>query len=30
MFRVNEDDVKFLPKIPAQPIGYEEAQILLQ
>ena len=30
MFRVNEDSVKFLPKIPAQPIGYAEALVLLQ
>jgi hypothetical protein len=30
MFRVREEDVSFLPKIPAQPIGYAEAQVILQ
>ncbi|CAF4982016.1 unnamed protein product [Rotaria sp. Silwood1] len=30
MYRVREDSVIFLPKIPAQPIGYGEAQIILQ
>ncbi|CAF4802623.1 unnamed protein product [Rotaria sp. Silwood1] len=30
MYRVREDSVTFLPKIPAQPIGYGEAQIILQ
>ncbi|CAF3467962.1 unnamed protein product [Rotaria sp. Silwood1] len=29
MYRVREDSVTFLPKIPAQPIGYGEAQIIL-
>ena len=27
---IDEKDVQFLPKIPAQPIGYEEARIILQ
>ncbi len=30
MYRVKEEDVSSLPKIPAQPIGYSEAQIILQ
>jgi hypothetical protein len=30
MYRVREEDVVFLPKIPAQPIGYGEAQVILQ
>ncbi|CAF3975191.1 unnamed protein product [Rotaria sp. Silwood2] len=30
MYRLKEENVKFLPKIPAQPINYNEAQILLQ
>lgn len=30
MYRVNEETVDFLPKIPAQPIGYSEAQVILQ
>ena len=30
MYRVEEESVIFLPKIPAQPIGYDEAQIFLQ
>jgi hypothetical protein len=30
MYRVNQEDVSFLPKIPAQPIGYAEAQVILQ
>ncbi|CAF0939456.1 unnamed protein product [Rotaria sordida] len=30
MYRVREDSVRFLPKIPAQPIGYGEAQVILQ
>jgi hypothetical protein len=30
MYRVNEESVRFLPKIPAQPIGYSEAQVILQ
>ena len=30
MYRVNEESVSFLPKIPAQPIGYGEAQVILQ
>ena len=30
MFRVDEESVIFLPKIPAQPIGYAEAQVFLQ
>jgi hypothetical protein len=30
MYRVQEADVSFLPKIPAQPIGYGEAQVILQ
>ena len=27
---MDEDTVPFLPKIPAQPIGYAEAQVFLQ
>ncbi|CAF2468459.1 unnamed protein product [Rotaria sp. Silwood2] len=30
MYRMKEDSSRFLPKIPAQPIGYGEAQIILQ
>ena len=30
MYRVKEEDVSFLPKIPAQPISYSEAQVILQ
>ncbi|CAF3612436.1 unnamed protein product [Rotaria sp. Silwood1] len=30
MYRVAEDSASFLPKIPVQPIGYSEAEILLQ
>jgi hypothetical protein len=30
MYRVKEEDVSFLPKIPAQPIGYAEAQVILE
>jgi hypothetical protein len=30
MYRVNEASVRFLPKIPAQPIAYSEAQVILQ
>ena len=30
MYRVEEETVRFLPKIPAQPIGYAEAQVFLQ
>jgi hypothetical protein len=30
MYRLNEESVSFLPKIPAQPIGYSEAQVILQ
>jgi hypothetical protein len=30
MYRVKEENVSFLPKIPAQPIGYAEAQVILQ
>ncbi len=30
MYRVNEESVSFLPKIPAQPISYGEAQVILQ
>jgi hypothetical protein len=30
MYRVNEESVRFLPKIPAQPIGYSEAQVILR
>ncbi len=30
MTRVEESSVRFLPRIPAQPIGYGEAQVILQ
>jgi len=30
MYRLAEENVKFLPKIPAQPISYSEAQAILQ
>jgi len=30
MYRVNEESVEFLPRIPAQPIGYDEAKVLLE
>jgi hypothetical protein len=30
MYRLPEQNVKFLPKIPAQPISYSEAQAILQ
>jgi len=30
MYRENETAVNNLPKIPAQPIGYSEAQVILQ
>ncbi|CAF3610983.1 unnamed protein product [Rotaria sp. Silwood1] len=30
MYRVKEENVKFLPKIPAQPISYSEAQLIFQ
>ncbi|CAF3820340.1 unnamed protein product [Rotaria sp. Silwood1] len=30
MYRLKEENVKYLPKIPAQPIGYAEAQVILQ
>ncbi len=30
MYRVKEEDVSFLPKIPAHPISYTEAQVILQ
>lgn len=30
MQRMKADNIDFLPKIPAQPIGYGEAQIILQ
>ncbi|CAF1148812.1 unnamed protein product [Rotaria sp. Silwood1] len=30
MYRMREESLRFLPKIPAQPIGYGEAQIILQ
>jgi hypothetical protein len=30
MYRVKEETVVFLPKIPAQPIGYDEARVILQ
>jgi hypothetical protein len=30
MYRMNDEAVRFLPKIPAQPIGYAEAQVILQ
>ncbi|CAF1229294.1 unnamed protein product [Rotaria sordida] len=30
MYRLKEENVKYLPRIPAQPIAYAEAQIILQ
>ncbi len=30
MYRLTENHIKFLPRIPAQPITYSEAQIILQ
>ncbi|CAM2718148.1 unnamed protein product [Rotaria socialis] len=30
MYRLEEENVKYLPRIPAQPISYSEAQMILQ
>lgn len=30
MYRLTEDELKFLPRIPAQPISYSEAEVILQ
>ncbi|CAF0720427.1 unnamed protein product [Adineta steineri] len=30
MYRIDEEEVSAIPKIPAQPIGYGEAQVILQ
>ncbi|CAF4274049.1 unnamed protein product, partial [Rotaria sp. Silwood2] len=30
MYRMKEENLKFLPKIPAQPISYSEAQLIFQ
>lgn len=30
MYRLNEETLQYFPRIPAQPIGYSEAQVLLK